>query len=338
MAYELPFPAVWAENSPNLREPTVSELDQGFECGAAGLRELHNFLFQDVQQAINALSLGNGRNDIPINGWQSAPPGSPAPGDRYVVLPTGTGAFAAHDNQIAMWTGDDWVFTDPVSGLQANYVSGTNFVVIWFDGSIWQQPARTLGLITVFGPGSTSWVCPPNVTSVKATGHGGGGGGGGSSTGSGAGGGGSGGAVFIGVYPVVPGVSYAVVVGAGGSGGQGGVSGGAGGVTSFSTFATAPGGNGGSGATTAPTGGGAGTAPATGGLVNWPGGTGSGGSIVSGALVGGTGGGSYGQGACNLPASGSGTGITGGLPGIGGNGGGAATGGAGGPGQLVLEY
>lgn len=41
---------------------------------------------------------------------QSAPPVSPTTGDRYIVLPTGTGAWVGHDNAIAQWSGSAWVF------------------------------------------------------------------------------------------------------------------------------------------------------------------------------------------------------------------------------------
>jgi len=45
----------------------------------------------------------------------SDPPTSPAPstGDRYIVAPTGTGAWDGHDNQIAEWSGTAWVFSTP---------------------------------------------------------------------------------------------------------------------------------------------------------------------------------------------------------------------------------
>lgn len=43
----------------------------------------------------------------------STPPGGESPGDRYVVNPTGAGAWAGHDNEIAEWNGSSWDFTVP---------------------------------------------------------------------------------------------------------------------------------------------------------------------------------------------------------------------------------
>jgi hypothetical protein len=112
-------------------------LDEGFPCGELD-RDLFNFLFQDAQQAINALSLRSANADIPVYGWQSAPPSSPAVGDRYVVLPTGSGAWGGFDNQIAMWTGTEWAFAAPVAGLQVQYWSGRQ-IVLRYDGSTWAE-------------------------------------------------------------------------------------------------------------------------------------------------------------------------------------------------------
>ncbi|MCC4296286.1 DUF2793 domain-containing protein [Aurantimonas coralicida] len=98
---------------------------------------------EDTTQLWQALQrIGNGRTDIPVNGWQSAPPGSPTDGDRYIVLPIGTGAFADHDNEIAMWTGSAWVFADPVAGLQVQYWSSRQ-IVLRFDGTTWAEDLAT---------------------------------------------------------------------------------------------------------------------------------------------------------------------------------------------------
>lgn len=49
----------------------------------------------------------------------TTPPGSPTTGDRYIVAPTGTGAWVGHDNEIAEWDGTQWLFTAPVEGASA---------------------------------------------------------------------------------------------------------------------------------------------------------------------------------------------------------------------------
>ncbi|NDV88805.1 DUF2793 domain-containing protein [Aurantimonas aggregata] len=192
------------------------------------------------------------------------------------------------------------------------------------------------GLMIVYGPGTHVWVCPDDVTLVRVYGRGGGGGGGGCSNASWAASGGSGAAYFDGVYPVVPGTSYAIVVGAAGAAAPAGSPGGNGGLTSFASFASAPGGIG------APAGSGSpnstvGPGFASGGQVNMQGGVGGTGTL--GGPQGGVGGGSFNISAVNLPPIGGGGGIGGLYPGLGGNGaGGVNTGGAGGPGQLILEY
>ncbi|MBK1827291.1 hypothetical protein [Haloferula rosea] len=121
-----------------------------------------------------------------------------------------------------------------------------------------------------FGPGSSSWVCPPNVTTITLDMRGGNGGGGGGSSGNsgqtievpnpfgsfttlqlGGSGGGSGGegAYLKIALPVTPGETYTLEVGSGGMGGALGAAGVAGGVTQFklgsTVLATVAGGGGG---------------------------------------------------------------------------------------------
>lgn len=51
-----------------------------------------------------------------------APPGSPAIGDFYLVAPSATGAWATHDNQIAIWRGSSpgWQFVTPPTAAEAS--------------------------------------------------------------------------------------------------------------------------------------------------------------------------------------------------------------------------
>lgn len=46
-----------------------------------------------------------------------APPGSPASGDRYLLVGTPSGAWAGHQGEIAEWDGEAWAFTVPVDGM-----------------------------------------------------------------------------------------------------------------------------------------------------------------------------------------------------------------------------
>ncbi len=91
----------------------------------------------------------------------STPPGGESPGDRYIVAPTGAGAWLNHDNEIAEWNGASYAFTVPnvnekvvVTDEGLTYVfmeaawdilQGLIFfnedvdVVEYFDGANWLQ-------------------------------------------------------------------------------------------------------------------------------------------------------------------------------------------------------
>lgn len=73
----------------------------------------------------------------PVIALQASPPMTGSAGDRYVVLPTATGAWTGHEQQIATWNGTTWVFETPavgwcVSNLSDNYAYN-------FNGSVWAQ-------------------------------------------------------------------------------------------------------------------------------------------------------------------------------------------------------
>lgn len=64
---------------------------------------------------------------------QAAPPASPVNGDRYLILPVGTGTWAGHTNAIATWNGTAWVFTQPDEGT-AVFVEDENIAYLYVDG------------------------------------------------------------------------------------------------------------------------------------------------------------------------------------------------------------
>ena len=75
-----------------------------------------------------------------VNLSTSAPPGSPANGDAYIVKATGTGAWAGHDNAIAIWTTDNpagsvWEFY-PAAGGMIVYSIADVALAAW-NGSAW---------------------------------------------------------------------------------------------------------------------------------------------------------------------------------------------------------
>lgn len=62
----------------------------------------------------------------------TAPPGSPATGDRYIVAATATGAWAGQEEKIAEWDGATWVFTTPNEGF-ATTVEDENVQYVYTD-------------------------------------------------------------------------------------------------------------------------------------------------------------------------------------------------------------
>lgn len=65
----------------------------------------------------------------------TAPPGSPADGDCYLVAATATGAWAGHDDEIAFYMSTAWEFITPAEGMGA-YILDEDLPVA-FDGATW---------------------------------------------------------------------------------------------------------------------------------------------------------------------------------------------------------
>jgi hypothetical protein len=129
--------------------------------------------------------------------------------------------------------------------LNANDLIAGSVVTLNYDGTYFQLVGRTItpGIACYSAPGSYSWTCPAGVYTiyVKVTGAGGGGGCCYTSDQL-TGGCGGGGGVSEGLYSVVPGTSYNVLVGAGGPGSAGLGTGNYGGTSSFALGPTATGG------------------------------------------------------------------------------------------------
>jgi hypothetical protein len=68
----------------------------------------------------------------------TTPPVSPVAGDRYLVIATGTGAFAGKENQIAEYDGSTWIFTVPTTGTYVSVDSEVDGIYL-FDGSAWSK-------------------------------------------------------------------------------------------------------------------------------------------------------------------------------------------------------
>lgn len=82
-----------------------------------------------------------------IDSTHTAPPGSPAEGDRYKVASGATGAWAAWDLNIALYTSGQWVKLVPKTGWLC-YDEATGVLTVW-DGSAWTG----LEYLTIAGAG-----------------------------------------------------------------------------------------------------------------------------------------------------------------------------------------
>lgn len=89
---------------------------------------------------------------------RTEPPASPVPGDRYVVAPDATGAWAGQDGCIAVADPAGWLFYPPQAGWRAEDL--TRGGQIRFDGTVWNDVAvigetvEQLGIAT--SPDSTN--------------------------------------------------------------------------------------------------------------------------------------------------------------------------------------
>ena len=85
----------------------------------------------------------------------SAPPGSPADGDRYIVGSGTTGAWAGWDGSVAYWVDGAWMRLVPRPGWQA-WVEDENLLLL-FDGSAWSAPLPSaLQSLSRLGIGTTA--------------------------------------------------------------------------------------------------------------------------------------------------------------------------------------
>jgi hypothetical protein len=95
----------------------------------------------------------------------SAPPGSPAEGDRYLVKATGAGLFAGHDNEIAHFTAGDWSFYPPRAGWIC-FVADEAVLLAW-NGASWTGIASLIELQNLAELGVGTTADPTNPFSAK---------------------------------------------------------------------------------------------------------------------------------------------------------------------------
>jgi hypothetical protein len=97
----------------------------------------------------------------------TAPPSSPADGERHVVASGATGAWAGQDNAVATWQDGAWAFLAPKTGWCIWSVADDNMFV--FDGTAWRD-FRSLpsALDNALRVGVNTAASSPNLFSVKS--------------------------------------------------------------------------------------------------------------------------------------------------------------------------
>ena len=111
----------------------------------------------------------------------SAPPDTPAEGDRYLVPAGATGAFAGHVDAVAAFDNGGWAWLQPKVGWRAYVESESLFLI--FDGAVWKDVGlslQTLQGLSRLGVGAVADATNPLLAKInnalftaRATGEGG---------------------------------------------------------------------------------------------------------------------------------------------------------------------
>lgn len=81
----------------------------------------------------------------------TSPPGSPSPGDRYIVGIGATGAWSGHDNEIATRKTSSWSYMATNKGM-TTWVEDEDIVYTW-NGSSWVKMGSTMDHGSLIGLG-----------------------------------------------------------------------------------------------------------------------------------------------------------------------------------------
>lgn len=97
----------------------------------------------------------------------TAPPGSPADGDRYIVASGATGAWTGWDLNVALWTDGTWLRLPPRTGWLA-WVEDEGLLLV-YDGSVWigTTPAELQNMV-LLGIGTTADAANPFSAKLNA--------------------------------------------------------------------------------------------------------------------------------------------------------------------------
>ncbi|HMQ77107.1 MAG TPA: DUF2793 domain-containing protein [Flavobacteriales bacterium] len=92
----------------------------------------------------------------------TAPPGSPATGQRHMVGVGASGAWSGQDLKLAEWSGSAWVFTTPTRGDMVHvFASPTD--MFWYDGTTWNSFPMVLTLPYILGLGGDTSTMGLNI-------------------------------------------------------------------------------------------------------------------------------------------------------------------------------
>ena len=100
----------------------------------------------------------------------TAPPGSPAEGERWIVKATGTGAWAGHDNAIVAWQDGVWQFNTPQIGWSV-FVADEGTFAIW-NGTAWNDffsVVTAIQNVALLGVGTTADATNPLAAKLNNT-------------------------------------------------------------------------------------------------------------------------------------------------------------------------
>lgn len=96
---------------------------------------------------------------------RTAPPSSPAEGQRHIVAASPTGAWAGRAKAIASWQDGAWAFAMPKTGWCAWSIADSSILV--YDSGAWRD-TRGLGLDNLLHLGINAIASSPNLLCVKS--------------------------------------------------------------------------------------------------------------------------------------------------------------------------
>ena len=93
-----------------------------------------------LQSQISALEMLDWQESVESR--SATPPGTPATGQRFLVIPTATGDWTGHEDEIAEYNGSSWDFVTPTPGT-AVYVEDEELLYL-YDGTQWEPMGMSM--------------------------------------------------------------------------------------------------------------------------------------------------------------------------------------------------